>query len=135
MTQPSKLASLTNKFPLNPTKRHTTLNVSRIEPTQIETTRKRDQRGERKEFKEAPMFREKAQSIIETIENGKEGIAAGVKVTEELGENKSSTKENPLKRKEIGSLVEFKNMVKESRFREYHPASLNNKERSLMNAS
>jgi len=37
------------------------------------------------------MFREKAQSIIDLIENDK-GIAAGVKIVEELGKNKSITK-------------------------------------------
>jgi hypothetical protein len=66
------------------------------------------------------------------IENDK-GISAGVKIVEELGKNKSVTKENVLKKPTINSLVEFKNTIKQSRFKEYHSISLNNK--SSLNVS
>ncbi len=106
---PEKLLILKNKF--GSMKKTIMEKRDIVEETKISTNRKKDTRMERKDIKEAPMFRDKAHSIIDTIEASK-GISAGVKIIEEIGDKKSVTKENPLKKPTIHSLVDFKNTMK-----------------------
>ena len=80
VSQPEKLVSLKNKY--GATAKNPLIQVKPpLESTAVETNRKRDSKNEKKDYKEAPMFRDNAQTIIETIEVNK-GISAGVKIIE-----------------------------------------------------